>query len=564
MSSNWLENIAPANNTITNTANFSRSLNSDQSSYLTSDTSVAGLVFSQPNNTLISSDSNVSKVLTIGAHGINNANGNTTIGSLTNLLSYRVNSQLWLNNTIGALTILGAVENIAENHATLIISSNRNDGGGSNIVLSGPFKDNIDGGSLGIRYVIRSGNLNPITIPAGNSYSGNTTIINGKYNLSDSQPFGSAQGLLQISNGRLVSSMDTIINNRTTLTNNAGAITLEGTGSYTFGNNFEINNTLIRLTNLLSSDKSINITGPFIRGSQGSITSSNGPIFDGTGNCNISGSFYNNNLSIETLRWNSAGVLTLSGINTISRWNILGQKGIVILQNPNTYYHANNALGLTDPCTLVCNFPISQDLINRTTTNSTGDIALTSDSSLNLTWNRNCSLGAYGANPITFSGSISTNTGNYRFGGGGGTLIINTPPLTGNNGLIIGGSLNGLGGKVIMLNTNDSYCGNIQINGIFETSDCFGSASCTNPINMNRNSEIKYVGSGCTTNRSINLIGQSPLVLHVPQTVVEANSDCYAENISWVATSGADAWADKTLILSEPSVLDNTITNIPN
>jgi autotransporter-associated beta strand protein len=551
---NWLEQTAPTNDISTNNAIFSQNIG-DQISKLSSDTSITGINFSHPNSTLIISNNSSPKSLTVGGLGLRTTTGassSTTMGSSINPLLLNVaRAQTWSNLSNNPFRIFGFVTNSSSNNITLSIGS---------IDVFGSIYENNSGGTLNLRYFTNNiSSTNYRSIPSNNTYNGNTTITNGRYFLDNNNIFGSGSGILEIRLATLLANNDIVIPNPALLPTSHlinNFITFSGDYSYTFENSFTINNSNIRVKNLIPNNKSLSILGSFIRGPIGTIISISSPIFDGSGNMNISGNMINNHANIETLNWNSSGVLTLSGSNTNSRWNIRGNSGIVVIQNSNSYWTAGANI-VNNGCTMVLGFPISQNFINAIGSASTGDIALTSSSSVSLTWNSSASLGAYGPDPITYSGSIIPQNGFYRLGGGGGTLIVDGISFTGNNGLVLGGASSGLGGTVILNNTTISNTGEIVIskNTEVETSSCFADSSSA--IAMNRDSKLIYNGSGCTTDRTINLTGQSPLIIYSPETTVEANGTCFPMTISSIINSGV---GDTTLILSGASTIDNILS----
>ena len=93
-----------------------------------------------------------------------------------------------------------------------------------------------------------------------------------------------------------------------------------------------------------------------------------------------------------------------------------------------------------------------QGLLAKTTStpNSTGVLALSADTSDNLTFTNDVSLGAANGATVYYNGTtITPNAGNYRLGGGGGTINVATV-LSGANALVVGGG--GTPGTVILTN----------------------------------------------------------------------------------------------------------------
>src|SRR5579884_2211569 len=151
-----------------------------------------------------------------------------------------------------------------------------------------------------------------------------------------------------------------------------------------------------------------------------------------------------------------SGLVFFNGVNTYSGGtSITG--GILQFGQAGALPSGGANVSVSFGATAAAGYAIDQGFLGHITPSSQGVAALAVNSANNLDFNApgltNVSLGAVGS--ATFSGTLTPAAGNYRLGGGGGTLTVSSL-LSGGNGLVVNGS--GSPGTVI-LSSNGNYTG---------------------------------------------------------------------------------------------------------
>ncbi len=164
-------------------------------------------------------------------------------------------------------------------------------------------------------------------------------------------------------------------------------------------------------------------------------------------------------------------VVTLTGHNTWTGITEL-QTGTVVFGELAAVPAGLSVFAVPSGTTVGVGFPLDQTFLDRIDPGSAGAVALANDSAqpLDCSWfYGSLSLGSIGTN--TLAGALTPNTldggvtYNYRLGGAGGTLVVNTPLtdyLDTPTGLVICGG--GTGGTVILGATN-TFTGPVTILG---------------------------------------------------------------------------------------------------
>ncbi len=146
----------------------------------------------------------------------------------------------------------------------------------------------------------------------------------------------------------------------------------------------------------------------------------------------------------------------------------------------------NQSLLIQSGAVVEIGFAPTQSLLNLTTTDSNGVLAMSGSgsSSNNLSFNNNLSLGSTGS--YTYSGTITPNSNVYRLGGGGGQITVSSDLVDGSaRSLIVGGG--GSGGIVMLTGTGNNYSnGTTVANGtlLLSSSTTLGSNTSGNNVTV--------------------------------------------------------------------------------
>jgi len=371
----------------------------------------------------------------------------------------------------------------------------------------------------------------------------------------------------------------------------ANNISLSGGGSnfgFTGDNSITYSGTLaigsndrVFLNNAIAGG-TLSITGP--------IANSANPVsLKGSGQTVLSGSLAGSG-AVAYFSADSTAALTLSGNyagNTTSGVTNNGPAPIIFTAAtaiPGTGANLTGAAGST----LATGYAVDQAFLGRIAAGSLTNsfaVGLAADSSNNLDFSSagrnltNASLGAVGSVTRVYNGTLTPNGTTYRLGGGGGTLDFQSALTGASNTLTVGGDVTGLGGTVILSNTASSFTGKTTVNmGILQISSLANvgagnvsslGAPTTTPngtIDLGSGTSagiLRYVGTGHTSNRVINLAGTTgggtldasgsgPLVLTSANTATGAGTKTFtltgtstaANSIDSIAGSGVGV--DKT------------------
>jgi autotransporter-associated beta strand protein len=221
---------------------------------------------------------------------------------------------------------------------------------------------------------------------------------------------------------------------------------------------------------LTSGNNALNI-GNINDGAPGADTSLSRTLtFNNVGLVNVTGDITDPIAGIQVVK-NNTGRTVLSGANTYIG-NTTVNTGILQFNSPaatgdptfgsQIVANANGVVAAGPTFT-----GIQNGLLARIAGTSTGGIALSADSSENLSFGGTPTLSLGAIANVTYTGTISPGGGAYRLGGGGGTLTLPTAnALTGSNGLIIGGPAGGTGsvggtggGTVVLSGASNDYSG---------------------------------------------------------------------------------------------------------
>ena len=154
------------------------------------------------------------------------------------------------------------------------------------------------------------------------------------------------------------------------------------------------------------------------------------------------------------------GLLAISGTNLSTSPVIVGSNAVVRFDSPNSL--GQNIILANSNSVAAAGYAIDQNLLNSINANSTGVVALATNSGSTLDFGAlgsgaaNLSLGSYGSN--AFTGSVLPYNNTFQLGGGGGILNI-ASPLTGagnsaaigsisSNGTVLLSAANTLGGPI--------------------------------------------------------------------------------------------------------------------
>ena len=229
---------------------------------------------------------------------------------------------------------------------------------------------------------------------------------------------------------------------------------------------------------------------------------------------------YNNNLSgTGGLVKLGTGVLNLGGNNTYSGATAIS-RGLVNFTQAQAFTSlaANsitvNAGGAVGNGTGAISDATFLGKINAA--GSTGALALTGgDAAQNFDFTSgtfapfaNMSVGAASGQTVTYTGTVTPSAATYRFGGGGGTVILSNP-ISGTNALVTGGGTGGAGG--VVLSQNNGYTGTTTITagvlqvGVGTTTGSLGTGDVVNngELSIDRSDNItisnNITGTGIIT-----------------------------------------------------------------
>jgi fibronectin-binding autotransporter adhesin len=210
-----------------------------------------------------------------------------------------------------------------------------------------------------------------------------------------------------------------------------------------------------------------------------------------------------------------SGTNTYTGATTVSGALVLSTTAAVTGTAARPY--TVNAAGA-----VATGFALDQTFLGRVVNTSAGAVALGANSANDLNFSSGganftaASLGAVGTGTWAYTGTLTPNGTVYRLGGGGGTLDFQGALTGASNTLTVGGDLTGLGGTVIVSSATNSYGGATTVQrGILQISSLTnaGSNSSTGTnatINLSSGTStgtLRYVGSGNTSNRTIDIKG---------------------------------------------------------
>jgi autotransporter-associated beta strand protein len=164
---------------------------------------------------------------------------------------------------------------------------------------------------------------------------------------------------------------------------------------------------------------------------------------------------FNSNPTLASITKRGVGTLTF-GTNQSSLAGVDFQAGTLGFSGPQSFgpatipdgrafrFNSDPGAGvtITSPANtrVIAGYAPDATLLSRLTTDSTGTLVLTGDTSNDLDFSAgpNMALGAQGR--VVYGGTITPNSGTYRLGGGGGELTL-TQPLTGNNAVAVTGTV---------------------------------------------------------------------------------------------------------------------------
>jgi autotransporter-associated beta strand protein/T5SS/PEP-CTERM-associated repeat protein len=206
---------------------------------------------------------------------------------------------------------------------------------------------------------------------------------------------------------------------------------------------------------------------------------------------------------------------------------------------------------------------ITGTLLSRLAPGSEGTIALTRDSSENFDFGalgfNTLFLGA-GSN-VTYTGSFTPAFGAYRFGGGGGALVLPNPNMiSGNNALYVSGA----GGGTVELTAANDYSGGtvVQTGGTLIISNA--NQVGTGLINLNTGSLRFTGGSPITLPQTISVeVGGGALDVRAPSVTLTgglsgAGADATAFNKigpgSLILSGGSSNMGSKTFLVRDGSL----------
>lgn len=239
-----------------------------------------------------------------------------------------------------------------------------------------------------------------------------------------------------------------------------------------------------------------------------------------TGNIN----FVLNGSSVETLSGTntntySGGTTINSGVLVFAASNNLPSTGQITI-------NSNGALEAIGAYPSVNAWLTSGKIVP----NPTGAMLLTAtspDTDINLSSGTTNSLYLGAVGGATYGGTIEPGSNCYLFGGGGGTLTVNTP-LTGNNGLTVG---NGTASGVItvVLAASGNYSGPTNVNGA--SNGTTTALAIANSAALGNTSAVN-VGYGSLISLSGGIIANYPLSLN--STAIDgALQTADASNCTW-------------------------------
>ncbi|MFA6565004.1 MAG: autotransporter-associated beta strand repeat-containing protein, partial [Verrucomicrobiia bacterium] len=153
----------------------------------------------------------------------------------------------------------------------------------------------------------------------------------------------------------------------------------------------------------------------------------------------------------------NASMLVLSGSNSYTGGTVIGS-GMLQFSGVNAM-PVVNTIGVGTNGVVQFDFANSQVGINRLNpANAAGVIGLTAanvNDNIDLSTPGLSNIWIGASSPVVYSGSITPYDGNYRLGGGGGTLILNGNSLQGAGTLLIGGPQAGM----VLMNGSNSFGG---------------------------------------------------------------------------------------------------------
>jgi autotransporter-associated beta strand protein len=261
----------------------------------------------------------------------------------------------------------------------------------------------------------------------------------------------------------------------------------------------------------------------------------------------------------------SGGTLTVAAGRVLpGTVNVSGTGGIV--QYTDAAGIGGTGRAVTATGTAAPLYAIDQAFLDRLAVTSAGVAALGLDSANSLDFT--AFTGALGLGALapgaTYSGTITPAAGTYRLGGGGGALTL-TQPLTGANNLNVVGVI---AGSAVVLPGNSTYTGTTTVAGGVASVNVVGSGTSTSSgfenaagaassaINIGATTAagiLRYIGSGETTNRVINLAGTTG------GATLDASGTGALTITSIFTATGAGS---KTLTLTGTNTGANTISGV--
>ncbi len=302
---------------------------------------------------------------------------------------------------------------------------------------------------------------------ATNNYTGTTTVLNGILRLGATNALPSTAVTLSGYAPGITATLDLNGYNNTlpalnfggasstsgsAITTGAGTLTLSGNIDFTSDNN-PLGATLSGNLALVSTNHTFNIDDSSSAANDltvsAAVSGTGGISKVGFGTLLLSGS--NAYKGATTV---SSGLLILSGTN-----NYAATGGITVNNNGAIRFDSANSINGTGKNVMIESGGLAyfgpsfiddiQTVLNtRINSASTGVVAVDNFSSANFNFSGlDVYLGAL--NDVTYSGTLSPKTGEYRIGGGSGTITLSgSNALTGSRSLLVGGS-------VVITNTNN-------------------------------------------------------------------------------------------------------------
>ena len=317
-------------------------------------------------------------------------------------------------------------------------------------------------GLAGSQGFVKSG-AGTLALSGINTFSGGVQINQGTFDCTADSLYA-ASGTLSVAAGTVLKTHSGWTGHYTS----AIFIVLSGTGDATYGALHGLEN--FTLTGPITLNTDSKITHDWNNFTiSGQITAAGGgknlelmnqvsgqPGLQVNGNVNLG----TGTLTINGVAGGSA--VTLAGSNTLS--------GVTVPANGTVLFNSTNALGgsgaviaLNSGAVAALSGTDLSPLLARAATGSAGVIALngaTSSTALNFGSYPNLSLGSLGNS--TYNGTLTPGGGNYRLGGGGGTLTVSSALNNAGAGLLVNGA--SASSMVVLIGTH-TYAGTTTISG---------------------------------------------------------------------------------------------------